>query len=283
MAELGKGTHLDLDDAWGDLPVAMPRLDVRKWGPALRYIARTVDIETFWGEVGSRLEPYVLYGSGDYHFLAALFLRQFEAPLTLVSFDNHPDWDVRPPRWACGGWVNRALERSNVERASVWGCGNFEPAMPSRLFANHAALRSGRLEVHPWSERMPRSARRRFACITRDTWRQQFVDFAASLDGKSVYVTVDLDCLATTEAITNWESGLFAASDVAWALRLLRERACVVGGDLCGAYSAPQYSRPFQRLAGRWDHPKLASVIPETARRINHSALLALWPALSGG
>jgi arginase family enzyme len=221
-------------------------------------------------------------GSGDFHHLASALLLRIEEPFTLVSFDNHPDWDIRPPRWACGGWVNRALELSTVERAAVWGCGNFELSMPSRLFANRRALRSGRLEVHAWAERMSPSARRRFDCMTRDTWRQRFEDFAVSLAGKSVYVTVDLDCLDAKEAVTNWENGLFTADDIAWALRLLQDRSRVVGGDLCGAYSAPQYSRPFQRFAGWWDHPKIPDVDLATARDVNQKALLILWPALTG-
>jgi hypothetical protein len=283
MADLGQATYLDLDGAWGDLPIAINRIDAREWGPRLRYLARPTDVKDIWTEVGPRLSPFVLYGSGDYHFLAALLLRRITSPLTLVSFDNHPDWDIRPPRWACGGWINRALEFSNVERAAVWGCGNFELAMPSRLFANHRALRAGRLEVHPWAQRMPSSARRHFGCITRDTWRQRFEDFAATLVGKWVYVTVDLDCLDAAEAVTNWENGLFTAEDIAWAIRLLRDRSRVVGGDLCGAYSAPQYSRLSQRFAGWWDHPKMPDVDLASARQVNQKALLTIWPSLTGG
>ena len=48
-----------------------------------------------------------------------------------------------------------ALELANVKQADVWGCGNFELAMPARLFANHRALRANRLRVHPWAERCP--------------------------------------------------------------------------------------------------------------------------------
>ena len=282
MVDLGQATYLDLDGAWGNPPMAMTRLDLLEWGPRLRYFARPGDVETFWRDVSPRLSPFVLYGSGDYHFLAALFLRRIETPVTLVSFDNHPDWDVRPPRWACGGWVNRALELPNVERAAVWGCGNFELAMPSRLFANHRALRAGRLEVYPWVERMSPSVQRRFDCMTRDTWRQRFEEFAVSLDGKFVYVTVDLDCLRAEEAVTNWENGLFTGDDLSWALQQLRDHAHVVRGDVCGAYSVPQYSRAFQRFAGWWDHPKCANVDTIAAQSINQKALRALWRALTG-
>ena len=96
--------------------------------------------------------------------------------------------------------------------------------------------------------------------MTRDNWRERFTRFAESMAGKPVYVTVDMDCLRAEEAATNWENGLFTAADVAWAIGLLRQSSKLVGGDLCGAYSEPQYARTFQRFAGRWDHPKLPPI-----------------------
>ena len=128
-------------------------------------------------------------------YLTALWLRRVREPVTVVSFDNHPDWDMRPPRWACGGWVNRALELPNVQRVAVWGCGNFELAWPARLFANHAAIRTGRLTVHAWAERQSAATQRRFACVTRANWREYFAAFAQALAGRALYVTLDLDCL----------------------------------------------------------------------------------------
>ena len=65
-----------------------------------------------------------------------LFAGSSGTPFTLVSFDNHPDWDIKPPYWSCGGWAARTLYTSRVERVSVWGCGNFELRWPSRLSAD---------------------------------------------------------------------------------------------------------------------------------------------------
>ena len=272
--------HLNLDNAWqpgGEFD----SIDLREWGPRLRYHGRRREVDDFYARIESRLTPFVLYGSGDFHYLAGMLLRRIQTPVTVISFDNHPDWDVRPPYWSCGGWVNRALAMPQVRRVSVWGCGNFELAFPSRMFANRAALRSGRLEIHAWVERQAPAVQRRFDCMTQATWRARFDRFAGSLEGQDVYATVDLDCLRSGEAITNWENGLFAASDIAWALMLLRNRARIVGGDVCGAWSPPVYARPFQRFAGNWDHPKLPPVVPAEAHRINRAALEQIWPALS--
>ncbi|PYQ60418.1 MAG: hypothetical protein DMF58_08365 [Acidobacteria bacterium] len=216
----------------------------------------------FMDEVVSELPPFVLYGSGDFHHLSAPLIAKTKAS-TVVVFDNHPDWDVRPPHWACGGWVNRALELPHVKRVIVWGCGNFELNWPARIFGNR------RIDVYGWIERYPKRGR-----ITRSNWRSQFESFAKSID--DVYVSVDMDCLQ--DAATNWENGLFTADDVTWVIRSLRN---VVGGDICGAYSPPVYARRLQRFAAEWDHPKLPPRDLAHARIVNTRALETIWPVLS--
>lgn len=267
--------HLDLDGAWGSLP--LERIDATSFGPKIRYWAHEKDLSRFYNETLRDLPPLVVYGSGDFHHLAAWLVRRFDGPLTIVSFDNHPDWDVRPPRWSCGCWVNRALELPNVERVSVWGCGNFELAFPSRLFRNRRGLRSGRLDVHAWAERQSTGTCRRFNCMTRENWRERF----SAIRNTRVYVTVDMDCLRQADAISNWEQGLFETADLAWAIRHLRSNCEVVGGDVCGAASEPRYERFWQRFAGRWDHPKLRLPAPAESRRINQDTLGVLLHAFT--
>jgi hypothetical protein len=278
---MSRGVHLNLDDAWPADVLGLPTRDLRAWGPRLRYFAPPRIVEAFAREIADDPAPFTLYGSGDFHYIAGLLLRRVDRPVHLVSFDNHPDWDVRPPRWACGGWINLALAMPHVTGASVWGCGNFELNWPSRLFANHAALRSGRLRVYPWAERFSDRVRRGFDAITRAGWKERFASFARGLDGADIYVTVDLDCLTDDSAVTNWEQGLFTPADLAWALAHLRNQCSVVGGDLCGAYSQPAYTRWFQEFAAQWDHPKLAEPDPNVAQRTNVAALETIWAALA--
>jgi arginase family enzyme len=255
--------YLDLDGAWEPGILGLPWRDARAWGPPLRCFAPRRTIEAFIREVASELPPFVLSGSGDFHHLTAAFLRNVRTPVHLISFDNHPDWDIRPPHWACGGWINRALELPHVRRATVWGCGNFELEWPARLFGS----RDPRLTVHGWKERYGERGD-----LTRDDWRARF---AEAVRAEDVYVTVDLDCLREDEMATNWENGLFTADDVAWAIRTLRERANIVGGDICGAYSPPVYARRLQRFAAEWDHPKVEG------RKPSAEALGKIWSALS--
>ena len=273
--------HLNLDDAWSDLPGDLPVVDAREWGPRLRFSAPGRLIEQFYREVGPRVEPFVVYGSGDFHHLSALWLRRLGEPFVLLSFDNHPDWDLRPPRWACGGWINRALELPTVQKVSVWGCGNFECWWPRQLFGNRRAERSGELDVHPWADGRPVSQQNRRGAIVSSNWRAKFTQFAQAISGADVYVTIDLDCLRAEDAVTNWENGRFTVDDVTWALTQLRSaKAPIVAGDICGAFSPPKYARHKQRFAAAMDHPNLAPPDPETAREINQRAFDRLWPLL---
>ncbi|HEV2806188.1 MAG TPA: hypothetical protein VGW57_14795 [Chthoniobacterales bacterium] len=274
--------HLNLDDAWSDLPPDLPTVDARDWGPRLRFSAPSGLIEQFFREHAGQLPQFLVYGSGDFHHLSALWIRRVAEPFVLVSFDNHPDWDVRPPRWGCGGWVNRALELPSVQKVSVWGCGNFECWWPRQLFGNRRAERSGELEVHPWADGGPAAQQDRRGAILRANWRAKFTQFVQALAGSPVYVTIDLDCLRSEDAVTNWEPGRFAVDDLVWALTQLRSGgARIVGGDICGAFSPPNYARARQRFAAEMDHPKFPAIDLPSARVVNLRAFHALWPILS--
>ena len=274
--------HLNLDDAWLDEPLGLPVVDACEWGPRLRFSAPPRLIAEFYREHETNLAvPFLLYGSGDFHYLTALRLRSVAGPVVLVSFDNHPDWDVRPPKWGCGGWVNRALELPHIEHVAVWGCGNFECWWPHQIFGNRRAERAGILEVHPWADDRPMKDRQRRGAILRESWRERFAQFSRSQADKNIYITIDLDCLRIEEAVTNWESGRFSVADLQWALGKLRESCRIVGGDICGAYSPPKYARRKQRFAAEFDHPKLRLPDEDEIRAINLATLEKLWPLLA--
>jgi hypothetical protein len=277
---LSQALHLNLDDAWSEELPGVETIDATEWGPRLRFSAPARLIEEFFREYDPQLGAFTLYGSGDFHHLTALWIRRLSEPVVVVSFDNHPDWDVRPPKWCCGGWVNRALELPQVKKVSLWGCGNFEVWWPGQLFGNRRAEREGKLDVHAWADNRPKARQGRRGAIFRATWRDEFERFLVELHAASVYITVDLDCLRAGDAITNWENGLFTTEDVAWALGRLREEVRVIGGDICGAYSKPKYARGTQRFVSEFDHPKLSLPNEQKIAEVNLAALRQLWPVL---
>ena len=276
-----RSIYFRLDEAWPGEPLQLPTIEAQEWGPRLRFSAPSRVIEEFAQKFLGRVAPFVLYGSGDFHYLTALWLRRVDQPFVLVSFDNHPDWAITPPKWACGGWINRALELPLLKHVAIWGCGNFECWWPHNIFANHSAQRAGKLQVHPWADDRPIEDQRRPNSILRNNWREQFEKFSDNLGGARVYVTIDLDCLCPDEAVTNWENGRFRVNDVEWALAKLRERNDIVAGDICGAYSEPKYARWKQKFAANWDHPKIDAPERNQTRKINLGTIEKLWPALA--
>jgi arginase family enzyme len=272
--------HINLDGAWPK-DSTESYVDCREWGRRLRYSATPGGIEEFYAFIRPQTAPFTLFGSGDFHHLSALWLRKLEEPVTLVSFDNHPDWDIRPPRWCCGTWINRALELPTVRKAVIWGCGNFELNWPGNLFVSRKGLRSQRLAVWPWTERLKASGRKRWPGMTHENWREKFSAFARELSGENVYITIDLDCLGREESTTNWENGLFTVEDILWALEEMRARTRIVGGDLCGAYSQPAFERWKQRIESLLDHPRLEPVSAATATDRNTRARQLIWSALT--
>jgi len=270
--------HLNLDDAWGDSPLGLPRVDAREWGPRLRRFAPEADLSTFAGRVLTPLPPLVVYGSGDFHHLSGWLLRRVSGPVTVLSFDSQADWDVRPPRWTHRGWLNRAIELPRVARVAVWGCDRSELNWPSLLFANRGARRCGRITVYPWADRPAAVGH----AVTRENWRERFLAFLKGLAGTGVYVTLDLGCLRGEDFTSNRGRGRFTAEDLAWAVERVRTTCRLVAGDVCGAYSPFHGERTAQRLANAWNQRKQTAVDLPAARARNLAALAMILPALQG-
>jgi hypothetical protein len=286
---------LAFDDAWdfgsaGSPPFSTTspvwlrppaRVDALAVGPSLRFITTAKAVESFYASFGAHFRPFILSGSGDFHHLTAVFVRQIKEPFAILSFDNHPDWDVRPPHWSCGAWVNRVLENPLVQQVAVWGCGSFECNFPWRLLGNRSACRSDRLWVAPWQSE-GKNYPTWLHPISSANWRAAFAQFVDSIRTPALYVTVDLDSLVESDAVTNWENGRFTLPDLVWAIGLLRQKVRIVGGDLCGAFSPMRYGSRFQALAGRFDHPQPRAGSEEARRTINLRALETIWPHLVG-
>jgi hypothetical protein len=71
--------------------------------------------------------------------------------------------------------------------------------------------------------------------------------------------------------------------DVAWALEELQASAEIVGGDVCGAWSAPRHARFKQWLSSFLDHPRQRRVDARQAAQTNERSLRLIWRALTAG
>lgn len=227
--------------------------------------------------------PLIFYGSGDYHHLAAFFLTKVTQPVTVLHFDNHPDWTGFPRTWNCGAWVNRALENQAVQRIITIGPASDDFIRPQAQFANLAAVRSGRLEVYPWHAAPSRIWGRPVngpGCETRDGaihWRNldtvDWQGFCADLDRRlppgGLWVSLDKDVLTPVEAITNWDQGGMALDAVLGLIRRLARTRRLLGMDVCGDYSPPLFRDPFRWFLSATDRPRSPLTDPARARSIN--------------
>ena len=77
MNQSSVGRHLNLDDAWLNELLGLPLIDTRSWGPQLRFSAPPRLVAEFYREHEVDFaSPFLLYGSGDFHYLTALRLRR---------------------------------------------------------------------------------------------------------------------------------------------------------------------------------------------------------------
>ena len=137
------------------------------------------------------------------------------------------------------------------------------------------------LTVHPWADDRPPSAQKRRGAILRENWRDQFEKFASELIGSNIYITIDLDCLAPDYSCTNWESGRFDLDDVRWGLEMLRHHAHILGGDMCGAYSAAGLCAKETTIRFGNGSSKIEFSLGRKDSRGQSRAFEALWPALT--
>ncbi|MCK0196738.1 arginase [Ancylobacter sp. 6x-1] len=265
---------LDLD---GTLPAQPPiarrlaegkarRHDLTALGPKLRLWSRSRDYDAFadgWRDLAEGSSPTLtLFGSGDFHHLTAAFIEAAAGPLTVVHFDNHPDWCRTFPRRHCGGWVNEALAMPHVRRVITLGPCSEDLVRPDRKGANLAALSEGSLVVLPWRHepsqiRVPVAAGKghevgdgeiRWRNLCAQDWGGVLDDLLSAIPTRRVWITIDKDVLGPDEALTNWDQGELPLACVEAAIRHLARECEIVGADICGDYNPAPYRQPFKSL-----------------------------------
>ncbi|MFG1424837.1 hypothetical protein [Roseixanthobacter glucoisosaccharinicivorans] len=255
-----------LDTVGGDLTFA------RDLAPRLRLLANRAALRA----LGERLGPaepneIYFYGSGDFHHLSLLLIARLDRPVSIVHFDNHPDWTRWPRSINCGSWVCRALDLPQVERVVTIGPCSPDLLSPQFKGADLAALRAGRLEVHPLASARTFYAGPAFetpgafatAGTSREGMRWRGVEegdwlgridaIARSLPDTPVWITLDKDVLGADEAITNWDQGRLTLDQVHAAVALIAHRRRVLGMDVCGDYSPDRGSGLVRALLAYGD------------------------------
>lgn len=255
------------------------RVEARDLAPRLRIVASRAALR----ELSARLhedgagrrrgEPEVIfYGSGDFHHLTYAFLERLARPVSVVHFDNHPDWTRFPGTVNCGSWVSRALEMPHVRRIVTVGPCSDDLMRPQIKMGNLGAVREGRLEVHAWRAgptrywgapisapcAEARDGRLEWRCLAERSWPDFLDELVCSLPTQEVWLTIDKDVLAPSEAATNWDQGEMTLDHILAAIEALASHCKVLGADVCGDYSIPHYADPFRAFLSWADHPAVA-------------------------
>ena len=231
------------------------QLALRDLGPRLRLWSRPPALaqlrDRLRADLPSREGPVVAFcGSGDFHHVTALLLeRAIEAAgvdaVTVLHFDNHPDW-VRFPNGAhCGSWVGQAARLTGVARVLTIGVCSRDIRKPNPRRADLDLLHEARLELYAYADPDGDSE----VTLGGQGWATSEAmgesAFAAFLPGRiateAVYVTIDKDVLRAADAATNWDQGRTSLE----LLRTLLERGLdghrLIGADIVGDWSSPTY------------------------------------------
>jgi arginase family enzyme len=253
---------------------------VRLWG-------KTAAIDTLRQRISSSLAysgngtTVTFMGSGDFHHVSALLIGVLaegqDGGVTVIHFDNHPDWVHFSGGMHCGSWVNKALSIPQVERVITIGVCSRDLIWPQFKKANLDALAEQKIILLPW-----RSPGKRFRA--GDIEPVQHDIFLARLEAliptRNVYITIDKDVLAHDDAITNWDQGLMTLDYLMTTLRFVLSRHHALGIDVNGDYSPAQYGGSvrdvlMKKLESFADQPRHA---PDAMRAasVNQTSNLAL-------
>jgi arginase family enzyme len=273
--------HLRLLDLDGSLPAAsalartgawssVDTVPLRDLAPALRLWARDATMRRARGRLGQSGPTLTLIGSGDFHHLAVPLIAQARETVTVVHFDNHPDWVRWAPRWHCGSWVNQALALPHVARVVTAGPCSDDLVRPQLKGGNVAALGAGRLVLFPWRHAPSRLFGRiadgpGHRCADGHlVWRnladcdsdERLALLLGAIETPSIWLTIDKDVLAETDALTNWDQGQMPLAALLELVAGLVARKRVCGADICGEYSVPVLSNLAKRIESRFDRPQ---------------------------
>jgi hypothetical protein len=230
-------------------------VDLRRLGPALRLWSRPRALERLRARVASDLPAsegatLVFSGSGDFHHITPTLLdRACEAagrpPVTVLHFDNHPDW-VRFANGAhCGSWVGCAARLPNVARVVTVGVCSDDIDRPETKRADLDLLSEERLELYPYSA--PRGgasvslAGREWPTIEA-MGEAAFIEFLPTrIPTSAVYLTIDKDVLQPADAGTNWDQGRTSLAFLKAMVARIGLAHRVVGADIVGDWSPAAY------------------------------------------
>lgn len=295
---------LILDGALSAQPVLRNRADgltveARDLGPALRLWSRPPALVALAERLRDhaptgRRPDLVFAGSGDFHHVTPMLIERALAAsgagaVTVVHFDNHPDWVRFGNGLHCGSWVGRAARLPGVARVITVGVCSGDIDRPETKRADLDLVSERRVELYPY--RAPDGGP--VLRVGDQEWPSieamgegGFADLLASrIATPAIYVTIDKDVLCSADAVTNWDQGRLSLEGLETLVCAVATRARVIGADVVGDWSTPRYGPgPLAALLkigeAFLDQPHRGP-LPAVSRRINQATNLRLLSLFS--
>lgn len=298
---------LQLDDALERQPELTGRvlgeggrvLAARDLGPPMRLWTRNATLAELKRRLAACLplagEAEVVFaGSGDFHHVTPLLIeRAAEAagePITVLHFDNHPDWVRFAAGRHCGSWVGRAARLPEVARVITIGVTSPDIGKARAREGDLALIAEDRLDMFAWTAPDGGAevalAGRAWPTIAALGEREFCTRLDAAIPTRAIYVTLDKDVLRPEDAVTNWDQGQASLDFVMAAIRCASAGRRLVGADVVGDWSKPVYGggaadgllkRGEALLDQPWSRPE-----PANAVAVNEAVNLRLLDFFSG-
>lgn len=151
-------------------------------------------------------------GSGNYHYVTYVLLKEITEPFTLVLFDNHPDLAMEPKNadmLSCGSWVSFALkELPLMQQVIIIG--------PAASRARHR--KDPRVDIFPFD----------------GNHKYSIKSILSTIQTQNIYISIDKDVINPAEVITNWDQGIMDLNTLTVFLESMLHTKRVEGIDICG-------------------------------------------------
>lgn len=274
-------------------------LPARDLGPALRLWTRASTLVALKDRLRADLPTggeaeLVFAGSGDFHHITSLLIERAvegaDAPVTVLHFDNHPDWVRHAPGRHCGSWVGRAARLNGVAGVITIGVCSPDIGAKRSRHGDLALISEHRLELFAWADPdggdVVKLGDRAWPTISA-LGEAAFLDVLdAAITTPAVYVTIDKDVLRADDAVTNWDQGQASLDFVLAAIQRAASGRKLVGADVVGDWSAPVYggdlaARLLKRGEAFLDQP-WRKPAPADARAVNEAVNLRLLEMFAG-
>ena len=224
---------------------------------------------------GTKSDAITFLGSGDFHHISNILIDEFKEPISVISFDFHPDWNTLLPVLSCGSWVSETLKNKNILKCISVGVSSKDMGGLNIYAGDLASLKDDRLEIYPYShkpslvlfKKVPDNISieiNRYPLLTKICWNELknksliefFLHIVRRLPSRNVYITIDKDVLSPEYAVTNWEEGMLPLEGLLVILKIIKDHLNVVGVDICGDYSKIRIHSVFKKMISYLGHPK---------------------------